>query len=234
MSGKLLASLAYFEGLASPAATHYVRVEDDVYLFADRLAFALRARDRDDRTVVARYSANETAFAGLRYPRGFAVVLPARVANGLAALDRAVGLAVDSAAASDYGKPAGAKGGWVRGTFWCDDQYLGLLLHPLDVDLASDARFHDLPSRGFPLRCVPRGGVLPSRPPESQAPRVAALARVPRRQRRPDGGRVRAHPLGRGARRRVERGRGVRSEPASVAARRGPPRHRGAGPASSR
>lgn len=158
MSGKLLASLAYFEGLASPAATHYVRVEDDVYLFADRLAFALRARDRDDRTVVARYSANETAFAGLRYPRGFAVVLPARVANGLAALDRAVGLAVDSAAASDYGKPAGAKGGWVRGTFWCDDQYLGLLLHPLDVDLASDARFHDLPSRGFPLRCVPRGG----------------------------------------------------------------------------
>ena len=38
VSAKLLASLSYF---AAGGATHFVRVEDDVYLFADRLAFTL-------------------------------------------------------------------------------------------------------------------------------------------------------------------------------------------------
>ena len=173
VSSKLLASLSYFADL-SPSPTHYVRVEDDVYLFAERLARALRVvadgdeadsestrgADRLDRRILGQFYTNESAFSGLRYPRGFAVVVPRRVVDGLAALERAVGFGVRSAseargeAVGRYGAPAGAKGGWVRDHFWCDDQYLGLLLHPLDVDLVSESRFHDLPGRG------PHGGRL--------------------------------------------------------------------------
>jgi len=149
VTAKLLHSLHYFK---ERDFTHYVRVEDDVYLFADRLMANLRAVDaarHDGRWALARYAANESLLPGLSYPRGFAVVLPRRVATGLAALDEMLGLGVESTTTGPYGIAAtGAKGGWVRGRFWCDDQHLGLLLHPTAVHLEDEPRFHDLPGRG--------------------------------------------------------------------------------------
>ena len=70
---------------------------------------------------------------------GFAVVLPHRVAHGLALLDETMGLSVASRATGQYGIAAqGAKGGWVRNRFWCDDQHLGLLLHPTQTHLEDE------------------------------------------------------------------------------------------------
>ena len=98
---------------------------------------------------LARYATNDSLLPGMSYPRGFAVVLPRRVAHGLALLDETMGLGVASKATGQYGIAAtGAKGGWVRNRFWCDDQHLGLLLHPTQTHLEDEPRFHDLPGRG--------------------------------------------------------------------------------------
>ncbi len=149
VTAKLLYSLHYF---SQRDFTHYIRVEDDVYLFADRLMANLRAVDasrHNGRWALARYATNESLLPGMSYPRGFAVVLPHRVAHGLALLDETMGLGVASRATGQYGIAAtGAKGGWVRNRFWCDDQHLGLLLHPTQTHLEDEPRFHDLPGRG--------------------------------------------------------------------------------------
>ncbi|KAJ1455936.1 hypothetical protein M885DRAFT_191827 [Pelagophyceae sp. CCMP2097] len=145
VTGKLLASLAYFSAL--PARfTHFARVEDDVYLFSDRLLFELRrlcaSADADRRVLGAFYDEG-----WLRYPRGFAVVLPRRVASALSRTQADVGYGVRSRQDGAL-RPEGAVGCWVRGKWWHDDAFLGLLLYPLDVALDHEPRLHDLPGRG--------------------------------------------------------------------------------------
>ncbi|KAJ8614202.1 hypothetical protein CTAYLR_001100 [Chrysophaeum taylorii] len=136
VTAKLLASLHLFAARGN--YTHYVRAEDDCYLFVDRLEFSLRGRPDEVRAAF---------FTDIiDYPRGFAVVLPATVATALARLDADVGFGLGSRGKGP--RPRGAKGAWLRDRWWNDDTFLGLLLYPLNLVFAHDPRFHDLPGRG--------------------------------------------------------------------------------------
>ena len=71
VTAKLLYSLHYFSQRILLALR---RVEDDVYLFADRLMANLRAVDASrhgGRWALARYATNESLLPGMSYPRGF-------------------------------------------------------------------------------------------------------------------------------------------------------------------
>lgn len=139
---KLLASLK----LARDSNyTHYARVEDDVYLFADRLAFRLLFDPAA--VVLARFARERTDYFELEYPRGFAVVLPGGLAASLGSTHADFGFGIKSQGDATLRPPA-AKGGWVRGRWWNDDAFLGLLLYPYDIDYVNEPGFHDLPGRG--------------------------------------------------------------------------------------
>ena len=152
VTAKMMVSLQFFAAEAARGealSTHYVRVEDDVYFFADRFVFEARRRDHSVAEVWGDFYDSAT-WPGLRYPRGFCVAMSGGLARALGSAHAAVGLGArgDDRPVGAEPRPAGAKGGWVRGAWWHDDAFLGLVLHPFDARYVDDDRIHDLPARG--------------------------------------------------------------------------------------
>ena len=131
---KMFRAMAFVEGFS-----HFVRVEDDVFLFPDRLAASLSG----DEVVVGNFA----TWAGIPYPRGHCVVLTAKTAKALAFNHKELGLpsSRDRPPPKDIGH---AKGIWIREMFWPDDAFLGVVLYPWNLTYVEEPRFHDLPGRG--------------------------------------------------------------------------------------
>lgn len=150
VTAKQVETMRYFARLD---ATHYARVEDDVYVVLPTLLDELATgyvRPLPGPPVEVRdplaWAFFVTEGAAHAYPSGSAFVLSASLVRAVAAADAESPLDV-GAPAADSGKMKGGKGGWHEWGWSTDDAYLGLLLRLFRYQRIHDRRFHDPPGR---------------------------------------------------------------------------------------
>lgn len=142
-------------GLAASRPTHYMRVEDDVYVNVLRIAEelisgvarVLPGPDLHFPTTFA-WAFFVTEGAAYPYPAGAAFVLSANLVQALAAAHELAPL--------DIGRPqpdsacdGRGKGGFHEFGWSTDDAFVGLLLRPFRYTRLNDRRFHDALGRGI-------------------------------------------------------------------------------------
>lgn len=142
-------------GLAESRPTHYMRVEDDVYVNLQRIteelvsgvARVVPGPDLRLPTTFA-WAFFVTEGAAHPYPTGAAFVLSANLVQALAAAHELAPLDIGRPQ-PDSSSDRRGKGGFHEFGWSTDDAFIGLLLRPFSYTRVNDRRFHDALGRGI-------------------------------------------------------------------------------------